>query len=128
VFGDVQFLTNRCERFFRALAEFFRRWTEFAFSRDNSDPDRFVAGVQSSFEFTDHALNLVFKEHQQLQLTEFLEKSRALSGHRDRSGFGFPVWRCRHCRMEANGDADRFRWLNEPPVADFAVGRVHRAV
>src|SRR5215467_3655658 len=32
-------LTNRCERFFRALAEFFRRWTEFAFSRDYSDRD-----------------------------------------------------------------------------------------
>src|SRR5215510_15047396 len=36
----------------------------------------FVAGFQSSFEFTDHALNLQFKEHQ--QLTEFLEKSREL--------------------------------------------------
>ena len=36
----------------------------------------FVAGFQSSFEFTDHALNLEFKEHQ--QLTEFLEKSREL--------------------------------------------------
>src|SRR5215468_7904041 len=34
----------------------------------------FVAGFQSSFEFTDHALNLQFKEHQ--RLTEFLEKSR----------------------------------------------------
>ena len=32
-------LTNRCERFFRALAEFFRRRTEFAFSRDESDRD-----------------------------------------------------------------------------------------
>ena len=37
----------------------------------------FVAGFQSSFEFTDHALNPQFKEHQ--QLTEFLEKSRELS-------------------------------------------------
>ena len=36
----------------------------------------FVAGFQSSFEFTDHALNLQFKEHQ--QLTKFLEKSREL--------------------------------------------------
>src|SRR5262245_44588840 len=36
----------------------------------------FVAGFQSSFEFTDHALNLQFKEHQ--PLTEFLEKSREL--------------------------------------------------
>ena len=34
----------------------------------------FVAGFQSSFEFTDHALNLQFKEHR--RLTEFLEKSR----------------------------------------------------
>src|SRR5215475_523134 len=32
-------LTNRCECFFRTLAEFFRRWTEFPFSRDNSDRD-----------------------------------------------------------------------------------------
>src|SRR5262245_28478161 len=36
----------------------------------------FVAGFQSSFQFTDHALNLQFKEHQ--QLTGFLEKSREL--------------------------------------------------
>ena len=36
----------------------------------------FVAGFQSPFQFTDHALNLQFKEHQ--QLTEFLEKSREL--------------------------------------------------
>jgi ketosteroid isomerase-like protein len=36
----------------------------------------FVAGFQSPFEFIDHALNLEFKEHQ--QLTEFLEKSREL--------------------------------------------------
>ena len=34
----------------------------------------FVAGFQSSFEFTDNALNLQFKEHQ--RLTVFLEKSR----------------------------------------------------
>src|SRR5262245_40471161 len=36
----------------------------------------FVAGFQSPFKFTDHALNLEFKEHQ--LLTEFLEKSREL--------------------------------------------------
>ena len=34
----------------------------------------FVAGFQSSFEFTDYALNLQFQEHQ--RLTVFLEKSR----------------------------------------------------
>jgi hypothetical protein len=34
----------------------------------------FVAGFHSSFEFTDHALNLQFKDHQ--RLTDFLEKSR----------------------------------------------------
>src|SRR5262245_52841674 len=36
----------------------------------------FVAGFQSPFEFTDHALDLEFKEHR--QLAEFLEKSREL--------------------------------------------------
>src|SRR5262245_53038750 len=36
----------------------------------------FVAGFQRPFKFTDHALNLQFREHQ--QLTEFLEKSREL--------------------------------------------------
>src|SRR5262249_8253883 len=36
----------------------------------------FVAGFQSSFEFTDHALDLQFSEHQ--KLIEFLEKSREL--------------------------------------------------
>src|SRR5262249_30415857 len=36
----------------------------------------FVTGFQSPFKFTDHALNLEFREHQ--QLTEFLEKSREL--------------------------------------------------
>src|SRR5215831_13930960 len=36
----------------------------------------FVAGFQSPFKFTDHALNLQFRDHQ--QLTEFLEKSREL--------------------------------------------------
>src|SRR5215470_10502636 len=36
----------------------------------------FVAGFQSPFRFTDHALNLQFREHQ--RLTEFLEKSREL--------------------------------------------------
>src|SRR5215470_608385 len=36
----------------------------------------FVARFQSPFKFTDHALNLQFREHQ--QLTEFLEKSREL--------------------------------------------------
>src|SRR5215813_5642128 len=36
----------------------------------------FVAGFQPPFKFTDHALNLEFREHQ--QLTEFLEKSREL--------------------------------------------------
>ena len=36
----------------------------------------FVAGFQGPFKFTDHALNLEFREHQ--QLTEFLEKSREL--------------------------------------------------
>src|SRR5262245_55485352 len=36
----------------------------------------FVTGFQSPFKFTDHALNLEFREHQ--QLTEFLEKAREL--------------------------------------------------
>jgi len=87
----------------------------------------FVAGFQSSFEFTDHALNLQFKEHQ--QLTEFLEKSREL----------FPDTVMEVVSVFQSGDAAIAEWkltatqtvsgrLNEPPDADFAVGRVHRAV
>src|SRR5262245_27631295 len=87
----------------------------------------FVAGFQSSFEFTDYALNLQFEEHQ--QLTEFLEKSREL----------FPDTIMEVVSVFQSGNTAIAEWkltatqtvsgrLNEPPDADFAVGRVHRAV